>query len=345
MSGNETRPATPVLQAPKKKGPKVLATIFIIGMSIFLVAVLWVNWKKPRVEPEPLSPRLSQIIQNMPGSSDAMIYVGLKDIRESRFWKEAVPDSLKQKAFPGMGPRVDALMKLSGIDPVRDIDTLLVSFQRSGKKEQNYIGVVWGEAIARVPAPALRAASIRTAVVAGRQAYALDSTLWVCPTGEKELTIASSSNMLEKFLKPSGHLFERDPVTESLIRDTPYKSHFWFTLASPQWTAGALQSITSKNRDVKSVGNLNRIQQIAMSVKFGEGLKGESEWVYQDKQAAFFASSFLWGTIKLSGLAGTRTSEPAKELLRHINVKQNLESVLITTDLPLSSFRKNSEGR
>lgn len=345
MSGNETRPATPALQAPKKKGPKVLATIFIIGMSIFLCAVLWVNWKKPRVQPEPLNPHLSRIIQNMPGSSDAMIYVGLKDIRDSRFWKEAVPDSLKQKAFPGMGPKVDALMKLNGIDPVRDLDTLLISFQRSGRRQQNYIGVAWGEAVAKVPAPALRAASIRTAVVAGRQAYAIDSTLWVCPTGNREMVVASSSDMLEKFLKPSGHLFERDPVTESLIRNTPYKSHFWFTLASPQWTAGALQSITSKNRDVKSVGNLNRIQQIAMSVKIGDGLRGESEWVYRDKQAAFFASSFLWGTIKLSGLSGTRTSESAKELLRHFSVHQNLESVLITADLPLSTFRKNSDGK
>lgn len=344
MSGNETRSATPALQPPKKRGPRVLLTLFVIGMTGLLAAYLWMNWQKPRVEPEPLSPELTRIIQNMPGTSDAMIYIGLKDIRESRFWKEAVPDSLKKTPFPGMGKRVDSLMKLGGIDLSKDLDTLLVSFQRSGKKQQNYIGMAWGSVAGKVNTPLLRAASVETAEVAGHQAYALDRSFWVSPAGTNTLVIASSRDLLEKFYRPSGHLLERDSVTASLIRKTPYKSHFWFALASPQWTAGALQSITSKNRDVKSVGNLNRIQQIALSVKFRDGLTAESEWVYKDRQAAFFASSFLWGTIELSSVAGTRTSGSAKSLLKHLRVHQNLESVIITADLPLTSFRKINPG-
>jgi hypothetical protein len=345
MSGNDSTPAAPALQTPKKKGPKVLLTIFVIGVAGFLLAVLWMNWKKPRIEPEPLSPGLTAIMQNMPGTSDAMIYVGLKDIRESRFWNEALPDSLRKSRFPGMGRRVDSLMKLNNIELSRDLDTLLISFQRSGKKQQNFIGMAWGPFIAKTPATLLGKASIRTAEVAGHRAYALDSTLWVSPIGSQKMAIASSSDMLEKFFMPAGHLFERDSVTASLVRKTPYKSHFWFTLSSPQWTAGALQSITSKNGDVKSVGNLNRIRNITMSVKFGDGLRGESEWVYSDRKAAFFASSFLWGTIELSKTAGARTSEAARALLRHIRVHQNLESVIITTDLPLTSFRKTAQSR
>jgi hypothetical protein len=344
MSGNEQQPVIPALQAPKKKGPKVLAAVFVIGMTGFIAALLWINWTKPRLKPEPLSPGLTSIIQNMPGTSDAMFYVGLKDIRQSRFWNEALPDSLKKAVPFSTGKRVDGLMKQRGIDLTQDLDTLLISFQRSGRKQQNFIGMAWGAFAGKAPAPVLEAASLKTADIAGRRAYALDSTLWVCPVGTRGMAIASSSEMLEGFFRPSGHLLERDSVSASMIGKTAYKSHLWFTLSSPQWTSGALQSLTSKNRDVKSVGNLSRLQQLAMSVKFDDGLKGQSEWVYKDRRAAFFASSFLWGTINIASISGTRTSESAKTFLRHVGVHQNLESVIITADLPLSAFRKQGKG-
>ncbi len=342
MSGNQTPPEMPSMQAPKKKGPKVMLTVFLIGLTGFLATLLWVNWQKPRVQPEQLSPELTSIIQNMPGSSDAMIYVGLKDIRQSRFWKEALPDSLKKAPFLTTGKKVDALMKQKGIDLSEDLDTLLISFQRSGKKQQNYIGMAWGPFVGKAPAPTLQAASIRTADIGGRRAYQIDSTLWVCPMGPRKMAIANSSVMMDEFLRPSGHFLERDSVSASMIRKTVYKSHLWFTLASPQWTSGALQSITSKNRDVKSVGNLDRLQQISMSIKCDDGLKGESEWVYKDRREAFFASTFLWGTIELSKTAGPRTSEAAKSFLKHLNVHQNLESVIISADLPLTTFKKTA---
>ena len=344
MSGNESKPATPELQAPRKKGPKVIATLFVTGLIVVLSGFLWINWKKPRVAPEPLSPELTAIIQNMPGTSDAMIYVGMKDIRESKFWKEAVPDSIKSSPLLSLGKRTDSLMKTAGIDLNNDLDTLLVSFQRSGRKQQNFIGLACGPVAGKAQARLLDGASLQKAEVAGRQAYRLDSTLWVSPMGANRLAIASSTGNLEKFFRPSGHLFERDSTTAALIAKTPYKSHVWFALASPQWTAGALQSLTSKNSDMKSVGNLNRLQQITMSVKFADsGLKGQSEWVYKDRQAAFFASTFLWGAIELSSISGSRTSESAKELLDHIKVSQNLESVIVTADLPETIFKKSAK--
>ncbi|NTW51215.1 MAG: hypothetical protein HGB22_01300 [Chlorobiaceae bacterium] len=344
MSGNQTPPMMPATQAPKKKGPKVMATLFVVGLTGFLAILLWVNWQKPRVQPETLSPALTAIIQDMPGSSDAMIYVGMKDIRQSRFWKEAIPDSLKKAPFLTTGKKLDDLMNQNGIVLSEDLDTLLISFQRSGRKQQNYIGMAWGPFVRKAPAARLQAASIRSEEIGGHRAYEIDSTLWVCPMGPEKMAIASSSAMMGDFLRPSGHFLERDSVSAAMIRKTVYKSHLWFTLASPQWTSGALQSITSKNRDVKSVGNLDRLQQIAMSIRFDDGLKGQSEWVYKDKRAAFFASSFLWGTIELSKTAGTRTSEAAKTFLNYLKVHQNLESVIITADLPPTAFKKTVKG-
>jgi hypothetical protein len=342
MSGNESKPM-PELQAPKKKGPKVIATLFVIGLTGFLLTYLWVNWKKPRVAPEPLSPELTAIIQKMPGISDAMIYVGMKDIRESKFWKEAVPDSIKNSPMLSLGKRTDSLMKSGGINLNSDLDTLLISFQRSGRKQQNYIGLACGPVAHKTSAPFLKAVSLGTTEVAGHQAYRLDSTLWVSPMGANRLAIASSSEMLEKFFKPSGHLFERDSTTASLIGKTPFKSHFWFALSSPQWTGWALQSLTSKNRDTREMGNISRIQRLSMSAKFGDGIDGQSEWVYQDRRAAFFASTFVWGAIELSSMSGSKASPAAKELLNHLKVSQNLESVIITADLPLTIFKKSGK--
>lgn len=321
-----------------------MAAIFVTGLTGFLAALVWINWPKPHARPEPLSGELTSIIQNMPGNSDAMIYLGLKDIRQSRFWNEAMPDSLKKFTFFKPGTKVEALMQKRKIDPSRDLDTLLFSFQRSGKKQQKFIGMVWGAFPEKLPATVLDAASMETADIAGHRSYALDSTIWVCPLGPRKMVLASSRRMLEGYLAPSGKFLERDSVSASLIGKTAYKSHLWFTLASPLWTTGALQSLTSTNRDVKSVGNLNRIQQLALSLKFGDGLKGHSEWVYANRSAAFFASSFLWGTITLSSGQGTRTSEPAKALLKRLNVHQNLESVIITADIPLSGFKKAVPG-
>lgn len=343
MNGNEETKVAPVLQTPRKKGPRVMLTLFIVGLTGFLAALVWLNWPKPRMQSEPLSPELSTIIQNMPGTSDAMIYVGLKDIRQSRFWNEALPDSLKNAVPFSAGKRVDELMKQRGIDLSRDLDTLLISFQRSGRKQQKFIGMVWGSFATKAPAEALQAASLKTADIAGHHAYALDSTLWVAPIGPRKMVIASSTEMLDGFFRPSGHLLERDSVSSAMINKAIYKSHLWFTLSSPQWTASALRSLTSKNGDVRSVGNLNRLQQLAMSVRFDDGLKGESEWVYQDRKSAFFASSFLWGTIQLTSAAGPRTSESAKTFLKHVRVHQNLESVIVDADLPLSAFRKQGK--
>lgn len=344
MSGNENPPMLTALQAPKKKGPKVMLALFVFGLSSFLLTLVWINWPKPRPQSEPLSPELTAIIQNMPGSSDAMIYVGLKDIRQSRFWKEAMPDSLKKASLFKADKRLDLLLQQRGINLTEDLDTLLISFQRSGKKQQKFIGMAWGPFDTKTPAPVLQAASIKTADIDGRRAYAIDSTLWVCPMGPRKMAIASSSQMLEGFLRPKGRFFDRDSVSVAMIGKATYKSHLWFALPSPLWTASALQSLTSTNQDINSVGNLNSLQQLALSVKFDDGLKGQSEWIYSDRRSAFFASSFLWGTVAMSSSAGTRISEPAKAFLRQLKVHQNLESVIITADLPMTTFRKNAES-
>ncbi len=130
-----------------------------------------------------------------------------------------------------------------------------------------------------------------------------------------------------------------------MMQKAVYKSHLWFALPSAAWTSSALESLTSQNSDVNSLGNLNRIQHLALSVRFNEGIEAESEWVYGTRRAAWFASTFLWGALKLSGLSEERSTPEIRNLLERIRIQQNLESVIIHTKLPLEIFTRQKEER
>ena len=125
----EATAATPAKRS-LKRGAGLLLSMSVISTVCFLLLVLWINWQKPRLQPEPLNRELRTIIDRIPGKSDAVIYVGLKDIRESRLWKEVIPDSLKQAPLFKPQERLASLMKVAKINPSLDIDTLLISFKR-----------------------------------------------------------------------------------------------------------------------------------------------------------------------------------------------------------------------
>lgn len=338
MERNAGPEATPEKRS-LKKGAGLLISISVISMLCFLAVVLWINWPKARLQPEPLSPELKTVIDHIPGKSDALIYIGLKDIRQSRLWLEIIPDSLKKAPLFQPKGRLDTLMKAANINPAIDLDTLLVSFKRHGYKQQDFLGIAWGPFSAKLPESFLKANSRSTEMIGGRQCYALDSTLWLCSLSPRRIALANSRKMLEEFLVPAGSFYQRDSLSTVLIDKAVYKSHLWFALPSAAWTAGALQSLTSANRDMKTLGNLNRIQNLALSVKFNNGIEAHSEWVYKTRRAAYFASTFLWGAVRLSELSGTRTSEETKQLLKKIEIRQNLESVIIHTDLPIELFQ------
>ncbi|MEI6638771.1 MAG: hypothetical protein FDX02_05950 [Chlorobium sp.] len=347
MQVNPESEATPAIREKRslKKGAGLLLSISAISTLCFIILALWVNWPKPRLQPEPLTPALKALVDRIPGNSDALVYIGLKDIRESRLWKEIIPDSLKKAPIFQPQGKLDDILKASKINPTLDIDTLLISFKRHGYKEQNYLGIVSGSFTEKLPASLLRTISTSTETIGGHQCYTLDSTLWLSPLGPRQFALSNNKKMLSEFLTPSGSFFKRDSLSAALIDKAVYKSHLWFALPSAAWTAGALQTLTSTNQGVQSMGNLKRIQNLALSVKFRDGIEGQSEWVYSSNQAAYFASTFLWGAIKLSGLSGNKTTEQTKGLLNRIEVQQNLKSVLIHTELPLELFLAAKQKR
>jgi hypothetical protein len=338
MPMNAEPEATPEKRS-LKKGSGLLLSISVVGFLCFLAVVLWINWPKPRLQPEPLSPELNSIVDHLPGKSDALIYIGLKDIRQSKLWQNIIPDSLKKAPLFQPKGNLNTLLKAANINPSLDVDTLLISFKRHGYKEQEYLGVAWGAVSQKLPESFLKSNSTTSEKIGGYQCYSLDSTLWLCPLSPRKIALANNRKMLKEFLIPTGSFYQRDSLSTALINKAIYKSHLWFALPSAVWTIGALQSLTSANRDIKTLGNLNSIQSLALSVNFNNGIEGQSEWVYSTRRAAYFASTFLWGAIKLSELSGTRTGGQTKQLLKKIEIQQNLESVIIHTNLPIELFQ------
>ncbi|NTW69000.1 MAG: hypothetical protein HGB23_04035 [Chlorobiaceae bacterium] len=338
---SKAKPETTQNKRTFRKGAGLLLMISGIGMLTFLGIVLWINWPKARLQPEPLNAELEQLISRIPGKSDALIYVGLKDIRESRLWMEIIPDSLKKTPLFQPKGELETILKAAKINPTEDIDTLLISFRRRGYKEQHFMAVAWGPFTKKLPESFLKTNSTISEKIGGKQCYAMDSTLWLCKLDPNRLALTNSRNMMQEFLVPTGSFYQRDSLTTALINKAIYKSHLWFALPSASWTSGALQSLTSANRDMKNLGNLNRIRSMALSVRLKDGIEGQSEWVYTTRRAAYFSSTFLWGTIKLSELSSTRTSEQAKKLLEKLEIQQNFESVIIHTNLPIELFQQS----
>ncbi|MEI8185678.1 MAG: hypothetical protein WCG19_03180 [Chlorobiaceae bacterium] len=332
-------PEATVEKRSLKKGSGLLLSISVISFLCFLCVVFWINYPKPRIQSEPLSPELKTIVDHIPGKTDALIYIGLKDIRQSKLWQNIIPDSLKKAPLFQPKGQLNTLLKAANINPSLDVDTLLVSFKRHGYKEQEYLGIAWGPFSQKLPESFLRKNSSISEKIGGYQCYSLDSTLWLCPLSPRKTAFANNRKMLKEFLIPTGSFFQRDSLSTALINKAVYKSHLWFALPSAVWTFGALQSLTSANSDIKSLGNLNSIKNLALSLKFEKGIEGQSEWVYSTRKGAYFASTFLWGALKLTELSGTRTGEQTKQLLKRIEIQQNLESVIIHANLPVELFQ------
>ncbi|NTW50550.1 MAG: hypothetical protein HGB19_12635, partial [Chlorobiales bacterium] len=148
-----------------------------------------------------------------------------------------------------------------------------------------------------------------------------------------EIVMASNADMIESYLAPEKDFFKTDSLMTKLLDRTQYKSHFWMALGEPGWAAGAMQGLTSSNQGLQGMGNLRRVRELVLSIKFTEGLKGQTEWVYENKSSAFFASGLLWIALRVSGSSGTRIAATQKDLLNQISIQQNLESIILHTDL------------
>ncbi len=253
--GTEVEQNRKATRGSLKKGSGLLMSISVIGFLFFLSVVLWINWSKPRITPEPLSQKQHSLINRIPGKSDAIIYLGMKKIRSTRFWQDVLPDSLKTIPLIQPQGKLNLLLKTASINPAADIDDLIISFRRQGYRNQTFLAVASGPLATKISDRLLKSTGTAT-TLKGHACYRLDSTLWLTRSAPGEIAIAGDRKMLEGFLAPTGSFFQRDSLAVAMMKKAVYKSHLWFALPSAAWTSSALESLTSQNSDVNTLGNL-----------------------------------------------------------------------------------------
>lgn len=327
-----------------KKRKRLPAVVFVTIICVFFGAVsLWASLPKWRPPSEPLQPAVKARLMRLPEGTNVLLYLAMSDVRQTGFWKTVVPDSFKTKP---LFEDTTGLMRFSqetGFNFLTDSDTLIYAAQ--SQRDDKFLSIITGNFdtakvnlfLRRRSDNTRRSAFTDSAYGAGgepRDIYRTDGQLWLTLASPTELVLGSTADVVENYLQPPRDFFERDTLINPLIEKVQYKSHLWLALGSPQWAMGALQGLTSTNRDLKDAGNVKRIKQLALSLQLGDGLTGQTEWIYESNSSAFFAGGLVWFALWVSKNFSARVSEEEKRLIGAVDIQQNLQSLILRADLP-----------
>ncbi|RFM23476.1 MAG: hypothetical protein D0433_11130 [Candidatus Thermochlorobacter aerophilum] len=317
-----------------KRGRGIGALIFVIIISgLFGYAALLANWPRERPEAEPLPPTVRKRLSGLPLNANVVAYLGLKEIRQSEFWQNFVPDSLKEKLLADTSSPIGRFASMMQISFAQDIDTAIYTeVNRYGEVNVSLAILIGRFNSARLKQLAARALdSIRAGNYLG---YQLEPTLWWAKVSENELVLSSHADALANYLQPKADFWATDSTITPLIERAQYKSHFWLALGSARWAFDAMRGLTSGNRDMQGMGNIRNIRQLVLSLKLTDGIEGQSEWIYDSRAAAFFAGGLIGITLWVTKNFSQRQSESIKKLVGTIDFKQNLEALMFHAVLP-----------
>lgn len=316
-----------------KKNRIAVLTMLILSLVFFGGLGIWIIWPKDRPVSEPLSPQVRAKIAKLPDGVNVLIYFGLKDVRETGFWNSFIPDSVKNTPPFADTTALGKFSKETNFNFTKDTDTVIYAAISHAMPNDRFISIVDGHFNRDSVLAYLTKNSDNQRQLGNTLIFRTDPRLWVSVVSPNEIVMASNADMIENYLAPEKDFFKADSIMTKLLDRTQYKSHFWMALGDPGWAGGAMQGITSSNQGLHTMGNLRRVRELVLSIKLADGLKGQTEWVYESKSAAFFASGLLWFALRISSLSGTRLAPTQKELLDQIHIQQNLESIILHTDL------------
>ncbi|MBC8045031.1 MAG: hypothetical protein IAF08_16450 [Rhizobacter sp.] len=331
-----------VVKKKSKAGPLIVVTVII---AFFGVIAIWATWPKTREASEPLTPYLKSKLARFPKGTNVLLYLGMKDIRTTGFWRDIIPDSTKQTPlFASDTSALGRFTRETGFNFLTDSDTLIYSAVSGGMKDEFFSSITGKWDTAQVSL-FLKRRSDNARDLGGKTIYRTDPQLWLCLVSPAELIIASRADLIENYVQPTSDFFAADSVMLPLIEKARYKSHLWLALGSPQWAIGALQGLTSSNTELRTAGNVNRIKRLALSVKIAEGLDGQTEWIYDTSSSAFFAGGIVWATTAISENFSARLSPARKKLAGAVRIVQNQNALILNASLPKELIKELQEQK
>ncbi|MFN3386451.1 MAG: hypothetical protein ACK42Y_07660 [Candidatus Thermochlorobacter sp.] len=331
----EPLPATsdPMAGMFPKKGRGIGALIFVICVSaLFGYAALLANLPRERPPADELPASVRMRLSGLPLNANVLVYLGLKEIRQSEFWQTFVPDSLKEKLLADTSTAIGRFANLMQFNFAQDVDTAIYAeVNRYGEINTSLAILIGRFNSARFKHLATTALdSVRSG---NKLAYQLDTALWCAKVSENELALSSHADVLANYLQPRADFWTTDSTMTPLIERVQHKSHFWLALGSARWAFGAMRGLTTGNQDMQGMGNIRNIRQLVLSLRLTDGIEGQSEWIYENRAAAFFAGGLIGITLWVTKNFSQRQSESIKRVVGAIEFKQNLEALMFNANL------------
>lgn len=332
---------------PKTKANKIGFGIFLGLISAFFLGItIWINVPKDRPESEPLPPNVHEMISRLPGKTNILMYVGMSNVRQSDFWNEVLPDSVKQSSFLSDSSALQNFANLTDIQLTRDIDTLLYSAISNGAPDDSFLSILSGRFNRAKIMAHLDTISTNARQYDSLLIHRLEPKLWFSLQDSSTIILANTADQIEDYFSNTNDFFGTNPKMVHLLDVTQYKTDLWMALGNAGWASGAMGGLTASNRELKNMGNIKQIKQLVLSLKLKNGIQGQTEWVYESRTSTFFASGLLWLALRVSGSKGTRLKNVEKEILNSIEMEQNLESIILRGSFSnnlIKQFRSKNE--
>ncbi len=332
---------------PKTRANKIAFGLLLGVISAFFLSIaLWLNWPKDRPESESLPPNVQDMIGRLPASTNVIMYVGMSNVRQSGFWQDVLPDSVKNASFISDSSALSLFSKAVDINLTQDIDTLLYGAISTASPDDSFISILNGRFQPLRIQAYLDSAATNIRQYDSLPIYRIDPKLWFSLQDSSRIVLATSGDHIEDFLAGSNTYYKSNPQMAYLLDITQYKTDLWMALGNAGWASGAMRGLTASNRELKDMGNIKQINQLVLSLKLQDGIQGQTEWIYRSRTSAFFAYGLLWMALRVSGSEGTRLKMAEKNILNAIELQQNQESIILRgsfTNEVIKKFRKKDE--
>ncbi|MCS6988346.1 MAG: hypothetical protein NZM06_02405 [Chloroherpetonaceae bacterium] len=329
---------------PNRNRGCALAFVAVVTLFFGWIALM-INLPASRPEPEPLAPEVRRKIEALPLGANVIAFANLRAIRQTGFWNEFLPDSVKSKPLFSDSSAIGRLMRLADFNVARDADTLMLAVQnRLDAPELNIAIVTATFDTAKIFKALPLVAKERFAVAPSKSAFRLDDKQWACFATPTELVLSNDVSLIERYLAPQESFFAADSVMSPLIDEVRYKSHVWLALGSTRWAMEALRGLTASSEGLSESGNVSKVQRLTLCALFSDGLAIESIWHYDSRTSAFFAGGLVRLAAWVSKQFSQRQSQAIKKVLAELVITQNLECLVFEASFSralLDELRKN----
>jgi hypothetical protein len=314
-------------------------------MKRLLPVLLLVALAAPFVAAAP--PTIGELLHSVPGGAQAVIAVDSAALRSHPKVQEWL---LRQQAWTGADEDLRQFLTDAGLDPVRDVDAMVVTVLREGG-ETSAVALFSG----RYDPASLTAALVKRGAqpfaLAGRQAYRLPSSghhsgaTAVLVQPSPELVIVGEESAVQAAVAPP-HVVAPLVKNEISAGHIDLRAPFWVVAVIP---AEARQKASEASEHVHAEGSepvrsfvvaSGTVQRVAMQAFLDESLRFSGVAVADTPENAELLRDAVKGAIAAARLHAQGQAPELVSVLRDVEVRVAGTDVSVSGAVPLALLEK-----